>query len=161
MFNVVIMQGVSGAGKSTVARQLIVGRPFARIVSADDYHTREGVYKCDPTKHGEAHNQCMRMFIEAAQDKMHLIVVDNVNARELNIAPYMAVAEAYGYDATILRVVCDPNVAHARNIHGVPQENIVRWSADIFGRSLPPWWRVKAYNADLATVESTMGEVLA
>ena len=152
MFDVVIMQGVSGSGKSTVARKLVVGQPSARIVSADDYFTHEGVYTFDATKQGEAHQRCLRLFIENCQARLHLIIVDNVNARELNIAPYMAIAEAYDYDASILRVACNPNVAHARNTHGVPLDHITRWSADIYGRSLPPWWKVRVYNGETGTM---------
>ncbi len=148
MLDVVLMQGVSGAGKSTIARKLTAGHLSSRIVSADDYFMRDGVYEYDATKQGAAHGLCLRNFIGMCMTKTQLIIVDNVNARELNMAPYMAVAEAYGYDATILRVMCDVDKAHARNTHGASFEQVVRWNADIFTRHLPPWWKVKTFNSD-------------
>lgn len=150
-FSVIVMQGVSGSGKSTIARKLVEGHSSARIVSADDYHMRDGVYRFDATKLGEAHGQCMRNFVESLQAKVELIVVDNVNSRELSIAPYMALAKAYGYEATILRVICGFDKAHARGTHGASLEQSARWHGDIFTRTLPSWWKVETVDTSADT----------
>jgi hypothetical protein len=67
---VIVMQGISGSGKSVLARKLAEaerrpGRPGGYVVSADDYFYRlgGGVYKYEFSKIGEAHDECFRNFI--------------------------------------------------------------------------------------------------
>lgn len=72
-------------------------------------------YRFDPAKLPEAHAQCLKKFIRTAQGNTggalgDVIIVDNTNSTVAEIAPYYAIAEAYGYDTRILRVRCRPRM---------------------------------------------------
>jgi hypothetical protein len=54
------------------------------------------------------------------------------------LSPYYLVAKAYGADVKIVRVVCDPEVAAARNAHGVPEAEVRRIAAVM--EDPPPYW---------------------
>ena len=144
MKHVIVLQGVSGSGKSTYARKLAekarVARQRVAIVSADRYFERSGTYTFDPLKLSEAHGQCFRYFIEELGLGTDLIVVDNTNTTAVEMAPYMLAASAYQYTAEVQRVVCDPAVAAARNLHGVPATTVVRMAGSLASDVLPPWW---------------------
>jgi len=52
--------------------------------------------------------------------------VDNTGINVVDIAPYCALALAYGHDLKIITLLCDPEVAAARNVHGVPPASVKR-----------------------------------
>ena len=134
-----IMQGVSGAGKSSSIPA------NAHVVSADhlfiDPHTQQ--YKFDPSKLPLAHGQCLRYFVIALQNEVPFIVVDNTNTTVAEVAPYYALANAYGYDAVIVFVEADPAEAAARNAHGVPLTGVESQHKRLlyFGEQMPAWWQ--------------------
>lgn len=123
---VVVMQGVSGAGKSTAAARLLgESAKVAVVASADHYfETRDG-YKFDFRKLGEAHAACFRSFVDSLRRMVPVVIVDNTNTTAMEISPYMLGAAAFGYDAEILSVRCNPEVAAARNLHGVPLAGVL------------------------------------
>jgi hypothetical protein len=158
---VIILRGCSGSGKSTHAAAELEsakeGRTVVRV-SADDFFTdSNGVYNFDVTKLGEAHAACLREFVanvhvrfvddEAVDDTSRLgspvtIVVDNTNTTGTEVAPYAALATAYGHELKILTIVVDPEVAHARNLHGVPLKTVkdqYKRLQNSIGK-FPPWW---------------------
>lgn len=133
-----IMQGVSGARKSTLSDV-----PNAYTVSADHFFMREGEYHFDPSKLSKAHSECLRNFLEGIFMGINFIVVDNTNTTPVEVAPYYALASAYGYDVVIKYIPCeDLNVAAARNRHGVPLKTIEQQAKRIenFVKHMPPWW---------------------
>lgn len=146
---VIILSGVPGSGKSTLAKSIVVNAP-AVICSADNYFMVDGEYRFDPTKLGEAHAACLHRFTRSlitARDqtwaKDDNIIVDNTNTTALEMAPYVALAAAFGAECEIVTAVCDPEVAHARNTHGVPLAGVKRMAQAIRDRKLPPFWNVK------------------
>ena len=145
---VVVLQGVSGSGKTTYGRRLAEEAResgFAsRIVSADSYFEKlgGGTYKFDFTKLGEAHGECFRAFLDAVGIGIEFVIVDNTCTRVIEIAPYMLAAQAFGYEAEVHRVVCDPKVASARNLHDVPLGSVIAMDARIASEKLPPWWKL-------------------
>lgn len=139
------------------------------VVSADDFFMVDGEYKFDPSKLPEAHSKCLRGFVSFLQDNgvgkvrkvtilrgipgsgkstfvnQHLsmmgdLVVDNTNTSVAEIAPYAALALAYGADLEIITLDVDPSVA--QNVHGVPLEGVQRMAARMAEETprLPPWW---------------------
>ena len=147
----IVLQGVSGSGKSTYARKLVVDHPATDwkgtvIISADDYFTSDsGDYRFDPSKLSAAHNYCMRTFLAYldAETTYSLIIIDNTSTTAVEIAPYMAVALAYGYEAEVHRLAY-PGVETAfnRNVHNVPKATIISQSIRIANERLPPWWKL-------------------
>lgn len=133
MRRVLIMVGIPGCGKSTVAEQY--RKQFdGVVVSADHYFinpcTQE--YEFDPKQLPQAHSACMCRFIKAIgpySDK-DTVVVDNTNLHVWEWRNYYDLAKAFGFkvefhvwEATELWQV---RLCAARNTHGVPLEAVAR-----------------------------------
>jgi len=118
-----ILRGISGAGKTTFVNHLKSGTDLVHA-SADFIHEQGGVYKFDPAKLGEGHGLCFRMAIHAMQDRAKLVVVDNTHTMNWELAPYVLAGQAYGYKTAIVRLEIDPATAGQRNVHGVPQKSV-------------------------------------
>lgn len=146
MRQVIVFQGVPGSGKSTIGEEFMKVAPGRAVkVSADDFFTERGngTYAFDFKLFGEAHAQCLRRFLDAVQQNVDLVIVDNTNTTVTEIAPYMALAAAFGYEARLVRVKCDPKVAAARNTHGVPLEGVLKMAARMTAQDYPPWWSIE------------------
>lgn len=145
---VVILSGLPGSGKSTLAQRLyreadpMLNR--VKIVSADDFFMRGGVYRFDPAQAGLAHQSCWRNFYASMTCGADLLIVDNTNLTAAEIAPYVLPAEAEGYEVTILRVECDPPAAYERQAHGVPAVAFGRMLTLWEKRDVMPWWNVES-----------------
>ena len=149
-----IFRGIPGSGKSTLARKRVQAfrdrgpneiPGTAHIVSADDWFARDGVYRFDPRFLGEAHADCFRRAIGYLQEGLGLLAVDNTNTSLVEIAPYVALASAFRATHTILTVPCDTALASARNVHGVPEDVILKLQGSLMAgtESMPPWWNHK------------------
>ena len=145
--HVVVLRGVSGAGKSTVASFLsnaLEGQ--VTTVSADYYFTSLDVtYKFDPTKLGAAHAQCLDQFVSEVvheEGENHCIIVDNTNTTVAECAPYMALASAYGWRPLLLTIDTPAEVAAARNVHGVAAGVVQTqgWRMADNDNFMPPFW---------------------
>jgi len=137
---VFIMRGISGSGKSTVARQLkeawdstiaatndekVVSLCECRIISADDYFVgKDGVYSFNPNRLKEAHAWAKESFENCLENPHCAIIVDNTNTRRWEYNHYVVAAEAAGRPVKIIRMVADPDVAAARNAHGLTSEMV-------------------------------------
>lgn len=137
-----ILAGCSGSGKSTYIKN---NYPAAKVVSSDLY---PGLYEpfFDPTKLAQSHGWCLRQYIEAIQDGIKfgfdgVIAVDNTNTTVGEIAPYAAIASAYGIPFEIVVIATDPSVAGPRNAHGVPQKGVERQ----YNRMLQEHGRLPSY----------------
>jgi predicted kinase len=151
--NVVILQGISGSGKSTYAKTVF---PQAKVVSADHYFMkrkgRKEVYEFDYGKLSEAHAACMRTFIgyveiavknETIGPGDDTIVVDNTNCSTLECCPYIAVGQAFEAKVRIIRVKCELGVALKRakkGPHKSPPEVVAKQYAQLLQFYPPPWW---------------------
>ena len=142
-----IMQGVPGSGKSTIA-ETYAG--FGVIVSADTFFVKlgNGTYNFQPARLPDAHRECYLDFCKAVADGVAVVVVDNTNTTPTEIAPYERHATAFGYEVEIVRVMCDPVVAAARNTHGVPEKGVLAMHDRIQRgkNAMPPWWKVTEIN---------------
>lgn len=140
------MQGVSGSGKSTKAEEIMNDYNHAVLVSADLYFMQEGGYKFDPSKLGEAHQSCLRNFLDLitgagldhSESGPDLVIVDNTNTQLWEMAPYIQTAAAYGHEIEVIRCVCPVEKAAGRNLHGVPEE-AVQGMASRLEKPLPFW----------------------
>jgi len=144
MGKVVITQAVPGAGKSTFTEK---HWPGAMVVSADHFFMVDGEYKFDPTKISDAHAECLRKFTEkVSTDYTGTVVVDNTNIHLWEMAPYVALANAYGWDVEIHSFKVHASIAGPRNSHGVPQEVVERMDRELesplpfWGKSFTHFW---------------------
>lgn len=137
MTRVYVYCGIPGSGKSTAVAKAHSG---AKICSADNYFLVNGEYKFDPSKLPNAHGLCLRRFTAYVISGEPEIVVDNTNTTAVEIAPYAALALAYSAELKVITVTCDPEIAAARNIHGVPREAVLAMHRRLMAREMPPWW---------------------
>ena len=149
---VVILSGISGSGKSTIAAALAANPENGKVwvCSADDHFMKDGVYTFDFRKLGDAHAGCMFKYADLMhEEKMGVgstvdtLIVDNTNTSAIEIAPYVALAAAYGVKVELVTVLIDPVKAAKRNTHGVPEAGCKRMDAAIRSRELPPFWDIK------------------
>jgi predicted kinase len=145
MKRAIILQGISGSGKSTYAKSLVAangGRGL--ILSTDDFFLdKDGKYNFDGSKLGVAHSHNLFTFIESCRNEYELVICDNTNTTPAEVAAYYGPAEAYGYETEIHYVKCDPTIAAARNSHGVPLKAVEGMQKRIDAGGLPPWWTRK------------------
>jgi predicted kinase len=130
--------GVSGAGKSTFIDKAHAGVPVCSADRHSGLYPSPGVI--DASKLGEAHAFCLRDFNRLVQNGVAEVVVDNTNTTIAELAPYAALALAYGYELSIRTIWCEPAVAHARNGHGTPLHVVEAMDARLKAREIPPWW---------------------
>lgn len=137
----IVLRGIPGAGKSTFIKKEL---PRVDVIaSADDGMMVDGKYMFDPAKLPAAHGACLRKVVAALQGgKAELIVVDNTSTSIAEIAPYVALGQAYGAEVVVMTLRIDPAIAGPRNVHGVPQEGVNRMAAalDRGSEEMPPWW---------------------
>jgi predicted kinase len=145
-----ILSGVPGAGKSTWIQNQSWFKE-STIYSADSFFTKDGIYKLDPSKELDAHNFCLREFIRGCHSKWEalqleantntsIVVVDNINSSVEEIAPYYAIAKAYGYDVELITLLLASEIAYCRNIHNVYYNRICYIADIIKNRNIPPYW---------------------
>lgn len=152
--SMIIMRGLPGAGKSYTAQTI---RNYADdhceviSVSADDYfYNDRGDYRFDPSKLPQAHGECFRKAVSWATatvlpTRSRLIVVDNTNISAWEVAPYMALAQAYAIPAYILTVDCGQEERMKRNAarpldRRVPEVILANMAMRMHEERLPPFW---------------------
>lgn len=117
MKQLIILRGVSGAGKSTVAE--IISEGCWPICEADQYHyTESGVYDWKPENVGKAHAWCQSIVRDAMASNIKKIIVSNTSTTEKELKPYFTLAEEFGYQVISLVV---ENRHGNDSIHEVPQ----------------------------------------
>lgn len=118
----VVMQGASGSGKSTMAQRIkeileATGHKV-EICSTDDEFKVDGVYKFDPSKIAENHlkNQKKAKY---NLDWGNSVIIDNTNTQRWEAKPYVVMAQEYG--VPVFFVPCHGQFT---NVHGVPPDKV-------------------------------------
>ena len=120
--NLILLRGVSGAGKSTVAELFI----DADIISTDDFFMVDGKYQFDANSLVENHMKCTAqadkaMNIAEDNDVNHTLIIHNTFTKQWEMTPYMILAEKYHYTVHTLIV---ENRHGSESIHNVPQASV-------------------------------------
>lgn len=118
----IIMQGASGSGKSTMAKTIksileAVGVDVV-IRSTDDQFEVDGVYKFDPSKIAVYHALNQKL-VKGDLEWGRTVIVDNTNTQCWEAKPYVLMAQELGLEVRF--VSC-----HGRfnNVHGVPPDKV-------------------------------------
>jgi hypothetical protein len=117
------------------------------VCSANDYFTDDkGVYRFDIEKIHEAHHKCLRLFLSevVVTRTAARLIVDNTNVHPIAIAPYIAIAEAYGVEYEIVRMMpagLTVGDMAARCIHNVPVDKIESMQYVMRNNPLPNYWK--------------------
>lgn len=135
--HIIIMSGTSGSGKNTYIQKHY---PTAAVVSADDFFEKSGVYVFDYNKLSEAHGECFLIFLTLLFNKNELIVVNNTNTSVIEMAPYVAAANAFKASLELITLIKDPVLCAERNVHGVPLKSIQNMLFKIKSRTIPKNW---------------------
>lgn len=145
-----IMAGAPGCGKSVLAKKLCNPNNMDCIFSADDFFMQDGEYKFDASKLSLAHNRCLRNFAAElhsagfGEHNLPNFIVDNTNSSIAEIAPYYALARAYGHEVVIHWWQLDRHqVEHfcfPRNIHQVPLRTCLKIGKAVFDLEFPLFW---------------------
>ena len=120
--NLILLSGVSGAGKSTVAELFI----DADIISTDDFFMVNGKYQFDANSLIENHMKCavkaeQSMHIAHTEDVMHTLIIHNTFTKDWEMQPYLVLADKYGYMVHTLIV---ENRHGSESVHNVPQASV-------------------------------------
>jgi NEDD4-binding protein 2 len=142
----IIMRGLPGSGKSTKARELGVG---GIVLGSDDFWGPN--YDFDKLKIGEAHRWNQNRVLEALEQGITPIVVDNTNVSFYEFRPYVEMAQKYKYDVEYVESDSswkfNTEELAQRNQHNVPldiiQQMLNRWdynptNEDVL-KSKAPW----------------------
>lgn len=127
---VIILRGLPGAGKSTLANRICDRTYRSRcICSADKYWVQpDGTYKFDKNAVPLNHHQCLRDFCRhvGGTGLFHtqVIVLDNTNTAVREFAHYVEIANAYGYKIIMISLFASTEKAKLRNVHNVPDYTI-------------------------------------
>lgn len=117
--DVIILRGVPGSGKSTVAKKLA---PAEHICEADAYMVNKaGEYDFNPTRLGYCHDQCFEKFKSLLVLGTPLVVNANTNTQVKEFKAYVKLAESMGYNVTFLIV---ENRHGNSSVHDVPDDKL-------------------------------------
>lgn len=116
MLSLIIIRGLPGSGKSTIAKEL---QSYVHV-EADMFFVQNGHYNFDPSKLGQAHEWCyskvMRLLLEGFN-----VVVSNTFTQKWEMQPYLDLCQELGIT---------PNVIVAtgkfQNVHNVSEAVLQR-----------------------------------
>lgn len=117
MKNLILLRGLPGAGKSTLAKLIC-----NQHVEADMYFKKNGEYNFDASKLKQAHEWCQERTEQYMIQRFN-VVVSNTFTTEGELAPYIRLAVKHGYRLVSLVV---ENRHGNSSIHGVPNETVER-----------------------------------
>ena len=94
----ILMRGISGTGKSTVAKNLVGN---GEIFSTDDFFMQNGTYNFNGSKIGHYHKLNQERTEEAMKNGVSPIVIDNTMTYAWEGSEYVRLADKYGYSVRI------------------------------------------------------------
>lgn len=126
MKKVIILRGIPGGGKSTLAKQYMDMDDKNTIIhSTDNYHIKDGVYKFDAEKLGYYHRLNEQAFMESVDKGIETIIVDNTNINPRAMRLYIDYAKKHDY-SVMVKLIYPYNIEECvkRNVHNVPEQTV-------------------------------------
>jgi len=119
----ILMQGIPGSGKSTVARGIAAqAQGQVTIRSTDDFWGED--YNFEPQNLGLAHDWNQLRVESDMETGVNTIIVDNTNIKARDVAVYKELAQHFGYSLQVIRVVVPLTVALDRNAERTPNRRV-------------------------------------
>ena len=130
MKKLIILRGVSGAGKSTYAKHLveIYKQAFSALkgygdrvkhVEADQFFYDDlGNYNFDANKLQHAHSWCKSTVQAAMSVGLEIIIISNTSTTEKELKPCIELAEIFDYE--IISLVVENRHGNT-DVHAVPE----------------------------------------
>lgn len=117
----ILLRGLPGAGKSTLAKLLSENGKYP-VFSIDSYFTNEkGEYNFKFDENHKAYKACEQLTFEAMQNNIPKIFVDNTFTLDWEIEPYFKLASKTNYQVHVVTV---ENYHGSQNIHDVSKEQL-------------------------------------
>jgi len=124
MLNLVLVRGLPGSGKSSLAASL-----SDHNVAADDYFMEDGVYNFDPTKLRDAHAWCFEMMVaDFTESGAKTVVVHNTFTQRWEFQDYIEFARRENIRLTVVSLFdngLSDEELFDRCTHDVPFKTIV------------------------------------
>lgn len=121
MKTLMLLRGLPGAGKSTLAKELMLGKDAIHCEADQYFVNADGVYKFDPAGLADAHEECRQQCFEAMRDSTELVIVSNTFTMEWEMEIYIRFAEDFGYRVFSLIV---ENRHGGTNVHDCPEDKV-------------------------------------
>ncbi|KAJ8410966.1 hypothetical protein AAFF_G00180010 [Aldrovandia affinis] len=126
----VLLRGAPGSGKSTLARSILMQNPWGVVLSSDEFFSRDGPYRYNPSLLGDAHDWNHNRAKEAFEKEVSPIIIDNTNSQSWEMRPYVAMAKQHKYRVMFREPDTwwkfKPRELERRTKHGVSKEKIKR-----------------------------------
>ncbi len=154
----IILRGLAGSGKTTLAKKLVERSKNGRICSEDRYHwsgKEDGVgeYKFKPEIVWDARKWCKQEIIDCIEQNVNLIILDNHNAKISMYEDEIKYAVDNGYRFRIIEFVgCDAFIDEyrVRSYKKLPREVYVKllkvWGNDTRSELINPSFDDKKIN---------------
>lgn len=117
-YDIIMMRGAQGSGKSTTAKKIKTflekNGKKVKIVEADNFFMKDGVYDFNPTLLGNAHKVC-QSSVKYWNSKGYTVIVANTNTSKRDFEAYQKISN------NLCAVLCTGNY---ENLHNVPAEKV-------------------------------------
>jgi len=152
----VILRGLPGSGKSSLAAKMIKTAHHGVSLSTDEFFIKRGVFTFKPELLGDAHAWNQRRAKDAVKDKMMLVIIDNTNTMAWEMRPYVELGLNNNYKVHIMEPDTawkfKPKVLALKNSHNVPKQKIEimldRYEKDISLEKLKNMWNISENEKD-------------
>jgi len=134
----IILRGISGTGKSTVARAL-EREHDVKALSSDDFFMKGGRYEHNREMLPEAHRWNQARAEKAMTRGDPVVIVDNTNTQAWEMKPYVLAARRHGYSVEFREPDWSPSLKDERgrwNVDFIEQMQKSKERADI-GKNVP------------------------